>query len=175
MRYPGAVRSRHPLNTMVAVGSQALPMMENNLFGANPLPCGNNSSWKYCVDHGAKIVALGVDLAHSLTMIHVAEDSYEGLWPIAGWYRNRKFVVVDKNDREEVVVKERHPKWAKYFAERTLSKDLKEKKLLASAVIDGILVEVIDSQELLEHLNERKSTAYPYFMIPLSVKKNDSN
>lgn len=175
MKHPGSVRSRHPLNTMVAVGTLALPMMESNLLGEKALPCGVQSSWRFCAEHGAKIVALGVDMAHSLTMIHVAEDSYEDLWPVAGWYRDRKFVVIDNDGRKEVVVRERHPKWAKYFAERTLSKDLKKNKLMSSTVINGILIEVLDAGELLKFLNERKSTAYPYFMVPLSKKRNASN
>src|SRR5260221_1958201 len=110
MQRPGAVRSAHPLNTMVAYGPLARPMMENNLRGDKPLPCGPQSSWKFCADHGAKVVALGVDMAHSLTMIHVAEDSYEREWPVKGWYRDRKFFVVDGESRREVVVRERHPK-----------------------------------------------------------------
>lgn len=175
MRYPGAVRSRHPLNTMVAVGPLAEPMMENNLLGDKPLPCGNHSSWNYCAMHDAKIVALGVDMAHSLTMIHVAEDSYEESWPIAGWYRDRKFVVVDNDSRTDVVVRERHPKWAKYYAERTLSKELKNSELIESAVIDGISVEVLDARKLLNFLNGRKNSAYPYFMLPSKVHKNETD
>lgn len=175
MRYPGSIRSRHPLNSMVAVGPLASPMMENNLLGKKPLPCGVQSSWNFCYQHNAKIIALGVDMAHSLTMIHVAEDSYEDDWPVAGWYRDRKFVVKDTDGCEEVLVRERHPKWAKYFAERTLSKDLKENKLMKSTVIGGILVEVLDAGELMNFLNERKDSAYPYFLVPLSNRRNVSS
>lgn len=172
MRYPGAVRSLHPLNTMVAIGPLAETMMANNLLGEKPLPCGSNSSWNFCATHGAKIIALGVDLAHSLTMIHVAEDSYEETWPIDGWYRDRKFIIVDNDCKREVVVKERHPKWAMHFAERTLSKDLKREKLLASREINGILVEILDAGKLIEFLNGRKKSAYPYFMLPKEAYKN---
>ncbi len=175
MKYPGSVRSRHPLNSMVALGPLARPMMEKNLEGERVLPCGVNSSWNFCVENNAKIIALGVDMAHSLTMIHVAEDSYECLWPVVGWYRDRRYTVIDKEFKREVVVRERHPKWAAYYAERTLSKDLKKNKLLASRVIDGILVEVLAAGDLLDFLNARKNTAYPYFMVPLSRKKNGSN
>ena len=55
MRYPGAVRSRHPLNSMVAVGPLAEKMMEHNLKGFKPLPCGENSSWGFCARNSAKI------------------------------------------------------------------------------------------------------------------------
>ena len=47
-RYSDSVRSLHPLNTMVAIGPMAVSMMENNISGEKPLPCGRNSSWYYC-------------------------------------------------------------------------------------------------------------------------------
>lgn len=171
MRREDAKRSHHPLNTMVAVGPMAAEMMANNLAGDRPLPCGPNSAWKFCADHKAIVVALGVDMAHSLTMIHVAEDSYEQKWPVNEWYRERRFRVVDQGAGTSVVVRERHPKWAMYFAERTLSRDLKKAGLLASATIEGILVEVIAAEELLSFLNQRKSSAYPYYMLPRGSKK----
>jgi aminoglycoside 3-N-acetyltransferase len=171
MRRQDAKRSHHPLNTMVAVGPMATEMMENNLAGDRPLPCGPNSAWKFCADHKAIVVALGVDMAHSLTMIHVAEDSYQQEWPVNEWYRERRFRVVDQGVGTRIVVRERHPKWAMYFAERTLSKDLKKAGLLASTTIDGILVEVIAAEELIHFLNQRKSSAYPYYMLPGGIKK----
>ena len=171
MRRPGAVRSRHPLNTMVAVGALARQMMENNLTGERPLPCGPDSSWKFCADHEAIIVALGVDMAHSLTMIHVAEDAYEREWPVRDWYRDRKFQVVDDGVTANVVVRERHPWWAAHYAERTLSRDLKHNGLMASTQIDGILVETVAADELLRFLAQRRPQAYPYFMIPRDKKK----
>lgn len=171
MRHAGAVRSRHPLNTMVAVGPLARQMMENNLAGEKPLPCGPQSSWKFCADHNAIIVALGVDMAHSITMIHVAEDCYEHEWPIKDWYRDRKFQVVDQGVISNVVVRERHPRWAAHYAERTLSSDLKRSGLMASACIDGIALEVVAAEALLRFLTERRSKGYPYFMVPRREKK----
>jgi aminoglycoside 3-N-acetyltransferase len=171
MQRPDAIRSRHPLNTMVAVGPMAAPMMEDNVTGNRPLPCGPNSAWKFCADHKAIVVALGVDLAHSLTMIHVAEDSYETEWPVNEWYRDRRFRVVDQGVSASIVVRERHPKWATYFAERTLSKDLKKAGLLASTTIDGVLVEILAADKLIAFLNERKPSAYPYFMLPRGSKR----
>ena len=172
MRRPGAIRSRHPLNSMVALGPLAVPMMADNLVGPKPLPCGTHSSWKFCADHGAVIVALGVDLAHSLTMIHVAEDSIEAAWPVDDWYRDRRFKIKDKDFNCEVTVRERHPRWARYYAERTLSKDLKSAGLIKAAIFDGISVEVLVARDLLGFLALRRDSAYPYFMVPNSSRKS---
>jgi len=171
MGHPGAVRSRHPLNSMAAVGPLARPMMENNMMGDRPLPCGVQSSWKFCADHGAVIVALGVDMVHSATMIHVAEDSYEHEWPIRDWYRERKFRIVDHGATSRVTVRERHPKWAAYYAERTIARDLKRAGLMACASIDGISIELVAAQDLLRLLGAGRAKAYPYFTIPRSLKK----
>lgn len=159
-----AIRSSHPLNSMVALGPEAEEMMSKNLDGERPLPCGENSSWNYCLQKGAKIVFLGVDVAHSLTMIHVAEDAYPHEWPIPNWYRDRLFRVLDKRGERKVVVRERHPKWAMYYAERTLARDLLRHGIQKSIFVDGITVSVIDARELLAFLNSRKSSGYPYYM-----------
>lgn len=171
MRHPAAVRSRHPLNSMVAVGPLARQMMENNMSGERPLPCGVQSSWNFCADHKAIIVALGVDMAHNITMIHVAEDSHEDEWPIRGWYRDRKFQIVDHGVTSKVVVRERHPRWAAHYAERTLSRDLKRSGIMASTSIDGVSVEVVAADDLLRFLGARRHAGYPYFMISSRMKK----
>src|SRR5579884_4143256 len=66
MKVDGAKRSQHPLNSVVAWGPHADEMLRDNLAYEKPLPCGPGSSWHYCVAHGAKIAALGVDMAHNL-------------------------------------------------------------------------------------------------------------
>lgn len=166
LRFPGVIRSQHPLNTLAAVGPLAKQMMEKNLLGDKPLPCGVNSSWKFCVDHNAKIVALGVDLAHSLTMVHVAEDMNPEQWPVKGWYRERKFRIIESSNINEIVVRERHPKWSMYYAERTLYKDLIRAGLMTSDSINGIKVEIVDdSKKLIDFLEEKSKTGYPCFFL----------
>lgn len=165
LKFPDAIRSKHPLNSMVAVGPLAKPMMKNNLAGDKPLPCGENSSWKFCADNHAKILGLGIDLTHSLTLIHVAEDVNVDSWPVKNWYRDRLCIVIDGNEQQEIVVRERHPKWALHFAERTLRKDLLKEKILIRDYVDGILLEMLDGYELIKYLNSRNETGYPYYMI----------
>ena len=166
-RYRGSVRSLHPFNTMVAIGPLAVPMMANNISGEKPLPCGKNSSWYYCYLHNAEIVAIGVDLAHSLTMIHVAEDMWDEDWVVPNWYRDRKFQIHTDSWQNNIIVRERCPKWgAMHYAERTLSRDLIKLGLTRKTEIDGVNVEIINSRALVDYLNSRNSTGYPYFLVP---------
>ena len=164
-RYPDAVRSLHPLNTMVAIGPLAKPMMANNLSGDRPLPCGRQSSWYFCYEQNAQIVAVGADLAHSLTMIHVAEDMWDEDWGVPDWYRERKFRIHIESGVNQVVVRERHPKWAMHYAERTLSRDLIRFRIATKDEIDGVNVEMVSAGTLVNYLNQRNDTGYPYYLV----------
>lgn len=162
----GSVRSLHPINTMVAYGAKAKELMQNNLSGESPLACGLNSSWKKCMDNDALIIGLGIDLTHSLTSIHVAEDCNENSWPVKNWYIYKNFEIVHGDEKINLRLRERAPKWgALHFAERTLAKDLINAGLLKSTIIDGVVIETINAKDLYEFLNSRNSRGYPYFWI----------
>jgi aminoglycoside 3-N-acetyltransferase len=170
MKMDGAIRSRHPLNTIVALGYHAKELTHNNLTYDGQTACGEGSSWAYCFSKNAKILMLGVDVVHSLTMIHVAEDLYENQWPVKDWYRNRQFRVIDNEFDKVVTIRERHPKWALFYAERRFSRDLMNNKIVKTQKIDGLSISLCSSGELLNYLNSRKKMAYP-FVIPFFPKK----
>lgn len=161
--------SKFPINSMVAIGKDAKRMMEKNISGNLPTACGENSSWKYCLDKDAIVISLGVDLVDSLTMIHAAEDIKNENWPIKGWYRHRTFRIKENDEIVLKTVKERHPKWGMlYFMKRKLCKDLIENKILKTKLIDGLLIEIVSSKELINFLDSKNSNGYPY----LFLKKN---
>ncbi len=158
-----AVISRHPVNSMVAVGNHARRMMAGNLEGAAPTGCGPRSSWKYCVDHNALIAFIGVDAAHNMTAIHVAEDSWESDWPrAADWYRIRRCRIIDDDGESVVSVRERRPMWAMYYAERTLQRDLLKLGLLRRFSVGPVEVQVIRAGDLTSYLRQQRWKAYPY-------------
>lgn len=161
-KFDGAVRSRHPLNTMTAYGPHADDMMRRNLEGDLPTPCGPGSSWEYCYKNGAKIIMLGVDMAHSITMIHLAEDLFESLWPIKSWYRTRSFKITDGAYEECVNVRQRRHTWSVFYAERSFSRDLFRDGIAKHENIDGLDLAFCESDKLITYLNSRKSEAYPY-------------
>ena len=164
MNTEGARRGRHPLNTVVAKGYHVNEMFGKELQTPMSTPCGPDSPWAYCAEHNAKVLALGVDLAHSLTMIHVAEDCYESTWPIKNWYRHRSFQVIDDDKQETVVVRERHPKWAMHYCERKLDYDLERNNVSRKTMIGDIDITSVDSKNLLNYLNGKKRTGYPYYL-----------
>jgi aminoglycoside 3-N-acetyltransferase len=164
LKIDGAFRSSHPLNTVVTFGKSARYLIEDDIVGEMPLPCGTSSSWKKCLDQNAYILFLGIDAAHSMTMIHVAEDSWESEWPIHNWYRKRPFKIIDGDDVQFKTVRERKPYWSIFFAERTLQKDLIRKRILKQFNVDGMHFELLSSKDLIEFLRSKKPSTYPYFI-----------
>ena len=164
--------SRHPLNSMVAIGRLAESMMENNLNGYKPTPCGVNSSWNYCIKNNAYIVGIGINLVHSLTIVHVAEDTLDDNWPIKNWYRDRTFKIIDRDFESTRIVRERRPKYGTlYFAERTLQRDLLREGILEKIRIDNVKVEILNSIELMNFLKRKNQNGYPYFGFSKKQKK----
>jgi len=158
-----SVISKFPLNPMVAIGNQALNMMEKNIEGDNCSSCGPYSSWKYCTDRNALVVGIGLDLTHSLTIMHVAEEN-KNEWPIKNWFRKRKFKIIDGDQQNIIEVNERRPKWGLlHFAERTLRKDLIKSGVLNSHEIDGFRIEYLRAKTLFDFLNSKNEKGYPYF------------
>lgn len=161
-----SVRSRFPINTMVAEGPLAETLFKDEFKGESPLACGVNSSWKKCIEHDALIIGLGTDLTHSLTAIHVAEDTLDRKWPIKNWYIEKTFRITHGDFDSTQVIRERAPKWgALHFAERTLCRDLLEANVLKSTIIDGIQVEILSAKDLILFLEQRNAKGYPYFWV----------
>lgn len=168
----GACTSRFPLNTLTAIGADAKEMMANNLEGELPTPNGINSAWKFCADRNAWVISIGTDLTHSLTMIHTAEDIKKFDWPIKEWYRKKKFRIIDKDFTCEKIVLERHPRWGMlHFGERKLSRDLISKGIMKTGVVDGVLIEILRSKELIDFLNGKNYNGYPYFWVNKYLKR----
>ena len=165
-----SIRSRHPLNTMVAIGPKAKEMMNDN--ENDPYPNGSKSSWNYCRVNSAFVIGLGTDLTHSLTMIHVAEDIKESAWYVNNWYHDRVFCIKDKEKIVDIKVKERRAKWGKlHFGERNLASDLINDNIMESLIIQDTLLESLRADKLIDYLNMRNSSGYPYFWVKRYLKK----
>jgi hypothetical protein len=86
---------------------------------------------------------------------------------VAGWYRDRRFeIVMPDKSVIEACIREREPRWAMNYAERTLAKDLRAAGLLHETDVDGIHLEFLDAREHIGFLNARKASHYPYFIFP---------
>lgn len=167
MRTPGSEVSLFPFNPMCAVGPLAKEMMASNIDGVFPSPHGKNSSWKFCLDHGAKILFLGTDLEHHNTMTHVAEEAFgDWYWSDEEWYRVRKFNIIDREGNKQYKeVYERKPKWGMlHYAEINVNHDLKRDGIVITDMIDGVIpMGYEDANTFVNYLRSKNKKGYPYF------------
>ena len=142
MNKKNAIISLLPFNTITAIGPDSKQMIKDELAEEFPTPNGINSPWKYCTDRDALVISLGIDLTHSLTILHTPEDVKNEEWPVKNWYRKRKFKITYNDVTIKKTFKERKPNWGKFhFGERTLCRDLLKDKIMSSSSVDGVLIE----------------------------------
>ena len=169
MHRENAVISHHPFNPLCALGPLAKEMMVHNLNGEAPSPHGPNSSWKFCLDHNAKVCSIGTDIEHHNTIMHVAEEAFGNwYWPDEVWYDRLKFVIVDEEkNSKEIVVSNRKDEWGKlHIAEINVCNEEKKAGVMISENVDGITVGFVDPQKMLELLRKKNQKGYPYFVYP---------
>lgn len=161
MHHEGSVTSRHPLNPLTAVGPLAEAMMEHNLDGEAPSPHGPNSCWKFCADHDAYIVHLGVNFGHHMTMQHVVTECNPN-WDMKGWYHQRQFTIKDGDFVTEKIISERRLKWTMYIPEINNRRDMVNAGVAKVTNIKGIPVSVVRAQDLIAYYKTRRRGLYPY-------------
>jgi aminoglycoside N3'-acetyltransferase len=162
LKKTGSLRSRSPLNSMVVFGCNSSEIVRNDLFCSESLPCGKNSVLANALDFDAKILFLGVDEVHSLTMIHVAEDLFINDWPVKDWFWKREFKIKDSGFDKVTVIKERNPMWALFYAERRFSRDLLTDNILKREPLNNILISSCSANDLINYLRSKNKKGYPY-------------
>ena len=168
LRRKDSVVSHHPLNPLVAIGPMAVSMMAHNLDGEAPSPHGPNSCWKFCYDHDAFVLGLGVDLYHYNTISHINEEAFGNWkWSDEEWYRRRKFVIIDEDGQSQcVVVRERKPEWGMLrFAELHANKDRNATGLIKRTSIDGEITLCLEkARDYVDYLQENNKKGKFYYL-----------
>lgn len=78
-RYPGAKRSLHPTNSIVAIGKQAAAVTEAH--HTDIYPCGEKSPYYLTMQMGGMIAGIGVN-ANFMSFVHCPEDVIKQKFPI---------------------------------------------------------------------------------------------
>lgn len=165
-----SVRSRHPINTVIVLGKLKKELLNDNLKEIDNLPCGKNSPWYKAIKLNFNIVALGTDLMHSMTSIHVNEDISENDWIKNNWYEEKTFLIKDGDYSKKIVLKKRKDIWGSlYWPERTQCEDLYNENKMIGKIIQGVNIETIKCLDLFNSINE-KEFPYPYIWLPLNEK-----
>lgn len=164
LRKEGSYVSRFPLTPVVAYGKYAKEIVEYNIDGDFLTSHGPNSSWKFCYDHDAVVIGLGVVLNHFLSIIHVREDN-DPDWPVRDWYRELKFDVVDGDFHKQISVHERIPKWGLlYSPDGVFKRDMYKNEIIKVNRESGIDVSIAYSSEILDFIKGHPNRTYPFYI-----------
>lgn len=164
LRKEGSCVSRFPLTPVVAYGKYAKEIVEHNIDGDFLTSHGPNSSWKFCYDHDAVVIGLGVVLNHFLSIIHVREDN-DPDWPVRDWYRELKFDVVDGDFHKQISVHERKPKWGLlYSPDGVFKRDMYTNRIIKVNKQSGIDVSIAYSSDILDFIKIHPNRTYPFYI-----------
>jgi aminoglycoside 3-N-acetyltransferase len=78
-RYPGAKRSLHPINSIVAIGKHASAITQSH--HTDIYPCGEKSPYYLAMQMGGIIAGIGVN-ANFMSFVHCPEDVIKQQFPI---------------------------------------------------------------------------------------------
>lgn len=165
LKREGVVRSLFPYNTLAALGPRSSEMMNNNL--EDDVPHGLHSSWYYCVQHSAKILYLGIDIAECNTVLHVADDVVREDWPVQNWYESREYRIVDEEDEILKTIYVCSPFWTKYNICYNYTAKLKKLGFLQETNIGGVQIGFTkDSKVLMDYVIDNARKGKIRYLIP---------
>jgi aminoglycoside 3-N-acetyltransferase len=101
-RYPGAKRSLHPINSIVAIGKHA-----DTITGSHHTdiyPCGESSPYYLAMQMGGIIAGIGVN-ANFMSFVHCPEDMLKNQYPVKTRLDQVFEAKVKKEDGSVVIVK----------------------------------------------------------------------
>lgn len=165
-RSSGALRSYHPLSSVVAKGPRAKEIV-GDFPHEGDLPHGLNSPYKRFYDADGIVIGINVSFINSLTMVHVAEELRDDKWPVSDFFYGRNFNIVKENENIPLIVRERRPTWVRYISLRALNKDLIQQGVIDSQLVDGISVDRARAKAVVDYMLAKNArSTYPYFFIP---------
>lgn len=147
LTYKGVERSLFPYNSLAALGLHAKNMMKNNLL--DNVPHGENSAWAYCVDHDAKILYLGVNIAECNTVLHTADDRLGYKWPIKDWYDTFTYKIKTTDGLIEKEIQASKGFWARYNTCYNFNGKLKKLGFMTEKIVGGVNIGYTKSSKAL--------------------------
>lgn len=153
-RREDVMRSKFPDNSLAAFGKYAKEMFEKEDKG--DLAHGQYSAWKFCSEHHAKVLFLGIPAFNAITEIHLPEDILDEDWPIRGWFKERKYEITDGEKVYKRKTRIRKQFWSKYLTEYRCSYELRKHDLLKEEILRNVPISFIyDLKTMEKFITER--------------------
>jgi len=158
----GTRRSLHPLASLACRGPLAEMLLADNLNERRPLPHGVDSGYARICREGGLVVSIGCALARYASVFHAVEDSCDADWPIANFFRERRFRVAG-TDRDEWVVRERRPEFVRSIAGERLRREWLREGVLRESTVGGMRVDWASARDIFDFQMSRSASGYPYY------------
>ncbi len=160
-RYPGAYRSLHPTNSIVAIGKQAVEITGEHQLDI--YPCGEKSPYYKTMKTGGIIAGIGVN-ANFMSFVHCPEDVLKQKFPIKTRLDMVFEAKVKKPDGSVEIVKTlaAHPQ-IKHNDINAFLKKYVSKQICRNITLKGNRFFTADSQKLFDamlELAEENKTIY---------------
>jgi len=166
IRQQETIRTLFPYNSLAAMGPKANEMMAHNLDALYVYD--ENFAWRFCLDHHAKIMFVGVKASGANTMaIHMIPDVMADEWPIEDWYNEVTYKLKIDDKVVTKTIKVQKDKWYQYVMEERTSGRLKEAGILTEQSFGGCNFGIVeDSAKMVEEIIRLCKKGKLMYMIP---------
>lgn len=151
-RYPGAKRSLHPTNSIVAIGKHAATITGSH--HTDIYPCGEKSPYYLAMQMGGVIAGIGVN-ANFMSFVHCPEDVLKNQFPIKTRLDNVFEAKVKKEDGSIQLIKTlaAHPQIKNNDINGFLKKHIKQ-SICRNITIKGNRFFIANPKELFDSIVE---------------------
>jgi aminoglycoside 3-N-acetyltransferase len=163
-RMPGTKRGLVPYAPVSAIGPLANRLTGNYLNESDNTIFGHGSPFWELGKYNGRVIVLGVEFVHVLTMTHCAFDVLGKENPIADFFVEKPFIVINNGKEEKVVIRKPNPTLTKYLATKLFAKKILQSGLCEKTTLGGIKIAIIEAAPFLEwHLKIARQTGLPYW------------
>jgi aminoglycoside 3-N-acetyltransferase len=151
-RYPGAQRSFHPTNSIVAIGKHAKAITETHHLDI--YPCGEMSPYYKLMELGGFIAGIGVN-AHFMSFVHCPEDVLKNQFPVKTRLNQVFEAKVKKEDGSVELVRTlaAHPQIKNNNINRFLRENVSQ-EICRNITVKGNRLFIAHSKELFDAITE---------------------
>ena len=163
-RRKGTIRSPCPLATISAHGPLAERLSRDFREESGNTPYGLGSPYEELVAEQGKVLVLGIGTLRPLSLLHSTFDCLGDENPIADYYADFAFEVVDGNAAETWHLRRHDARWERYYASIVFSRMLDRAGLVQSEDLGGMKVSVLDAHAFADwHTPLARDHGWPYW------------
>jgi len=170
-RRKDTIRSPCPLATISAHGPLAEQLSRDFREESGNTAYGLGSPYEQLVAEQGKVLVLGIGTLRPLSLLHSTFDCLGDENPIADYYADFTFQVVDGNVSETWHLRRHAARWERYYASIVFSQMLHRAGLVQREDFGGMKVSMLDADAFADwHKPLARDHGWPYWGFPRKVE-----